>query len=211
MSYRDEVDALAARHAALEAEVAQKTKELDTAAQLLTEAQAKAKTSVLDNIRVATPCSAEWSAMVGDDRVRACRACQKNVYNISNMTRDEAEALIVGTSGNLCVRYFQRADGTILLADCTVGKSQKRKRRLVAAGAAALLAGGGGALAWKLTRTHDEPDRSEYIQGGVSMRIADPVPPHDEVIEVKGNMAEPPAEPLHEIKGRMVVPSKDGL
>ena len=57
------------------------------------------------------------------------------------MTRDEAERLIVAKEGRLCVRYFQRTDGTILLKDCTVGVSKKRRRRLVAAGAAALLAG----------------------------------------------------------------------
>ena len=143
MSYRNDVDALEARHAALQAEVATTTKERDRAGQLLDEAKVRAKLPILDNIRVATPCPADWKQMTGDDRVRACGACNKHVYNLSSMTRDEAEALLIEREGSLCVRYFQRADGTIMLADCTIGKAQKRKRRIIAAGAAALLAGGG--------------------------------------------------------------------
>jgi hypothetical protein len=104
---------------------------------------------VLDNIRVAAPCSASWDAMIGDDRVRACGDCQKNVYNLSDMTRDEAETLIREKEGRLCVRYFQRADGTILLKDCVVGVKRRRRRRVVAAGVAASLAG----AAFGYTRT----------------------------------------------------------
>jgi len=156
MSYRNDLDALAARHDALASEVATKTKELDAARQLLDDAKQRAKLPVLPDIRVATPCSADWNKMTGDDRVRACADCNKNVYNISELTRDEAEALIVAKEGRLCVRYYQRKDGTILLKDCVVGIAQKRKRRLIAAGAAALLAGGGFA-AYRLTRPEPAP------------------------------------------------------
>ncbi|HEY5948391.1 MAG TPA: hypothetical protein VIV40_23000, partial [Kofleriaceae bacterium] len=126
------------------------TKELDAARHLLDDAKQRARLPVLPNIRVATPCHADWAKMTGDDRVRACADCNKNVYNLSEMTRDEAEALIVAKEGRLCVRYFQRKDGTILLKDCAVGIAKKRKRRLIAVGAAAMLAGGGFA-AYKRT------------------------------------------------------------
>jgi hypothetical protein len=79
MSYRSDVDALAARTESLAAEVATKTRELDSARALLDEARAKAKLPVLQNIRVATPCPAEWNQMIGDDRVRACATCEKSV------------------------------------------------------------------------------------------------------------------------------------
>lgn len=145
MSYRDDVAALTARHAALAHEVREKTRELDAATALLAEAKERAQLPVLPNIRVAAPCTADWNAMQGDERVRECAKCAKRVFNLSNMTRDEAEALIVAKEGRLCVRYFQRRDGTIILKDCEVGVSGRRKRRLIAAGAAALLAGGAGA------------------------------------------------------------------
>ena len=182
MTYRNDVDALAARHDALAAEVAAKTRELDTARQLLDDAKQRAKLPVLANIRVASPCRADWNEMTGDERVRMCGACSKHVYNLSGMTRDEAEALIIEKEGKLCVRYFQRKDGTILLKDCTVGVAQKRKRRIIAAGAAMLL-GGGGAVAYKLTRPEPEP---HHRMGAVGPEWH---------AEVKGDIAAPDVSP----------------
>jgi hypothetical protein len=192
MTYRSDVDALAARTQALAAEVASKTKELESAQSLLDEAVAKTKLPVLPNIKVATPCSASWTAMTGDERVRACGACNKNVYNLSSMTRDEAEALIVAKEGRLCVRYYQRNDGTILLKDCAIGIKQKRKRRVLAAGVAALL-GGGVFAAIKLSKPMPRP-----VDVGTTLSTPDPW-----AIDVKGEMnVEPPPPPAHhEIMG----------
>lgn len=148
MSYRDDLTALAARHDALSQEVAAKTRELEASRLLLDQAHARAKLPVLDNLRIAAPCTADWKQMTGDERVRHCGDCKKNVYNLSGMTRDEAEALLIERNGDLCVRYYQRHDGTILLADCTIGVKRRRRHRWLAAGAAGLLGiGVGGALA----------------------------------------------------------------
>ncbi len=149
MSYRDDVEALAARHAALAAEVTQGTRERDAARDELR----RAKLPVLDDVRVAAPCPADWAAMTGDDRVRACSQCDRRVYNLSAMTRVEAEALITQHEGRLCVRYFRRRDGTILTRDCGVGVARRRRRRLVVAGAAVGLAGAVLALR---PRAHEE-------------------------------------------------------
>jgi hypothetical protein len=187
MSYRDDVEALAARHAALSAEVQQKTRELDSASRLLDEAKAKAKLPVLPNIRIAAPCTADWNAMSGDERMRACGSCNKNVYNLSNMTRDEAEALIIAKEGKLCVRYYRRTDGTIILKDCEVAISNRRKRRLIAAGAAALLAGGGGVAMMLRTKAKIAPP-PHAMMGEITM---------PEPVEVKGQVTlpEPPPPP----------------
>jgi hypothetical protein len=185
MSYRSDLDALSARHDALAGEVAAKTRELDATRRLLDEAKRRARLPVLPNIRVASPCAADWNQMIGDERVRHCGACDKNVYNLSAMTRDEAEALIVAREGRLCVRYFQRKDGTILLKDCTVGTRQRRKRRLIAAGAAALLAGG-GALGYEVTRpAADSLADYEAIAGGMA-----PLPEEPATVE-HGTMDDP--------------------
>src|SRR4051812_39030500 len=130
MSYRDDVTALAARQASLESELSAKTRELDAATRLLDEAKERARLPVLPNIFVASPCPADWSKMTGDERIRMCGSCNKHVFNLSGMTRTEAEEIIIEKNGNLCVRYFQRKDGTILLKDCTVGASAARKRKL---------------------------------------------------------------------------------
>jgi len=105
--------------------------------------QSKRLPVVLENIRIATPCSADWDDMSGDDRVRFCGKCEKNVYNLSAMSRDEGERLMREKEGRLCVRLYQRADGTVITNDCPVGVRRARLRARVWAsvsGAAASVA-----------------------------------------------------------------------
>ena len=59
--------------------------------------------------------------MIGNERSRHCGECKLNVYNLSGMTRVEAENLLLNAEGRVCVRYFKRADGTVLTKDCPVG------------------------------------------------------------------------------------------
>ena len=185
MTYRDDLTALAARHDALATEVAHKTRELEQATRLLEDAQARARLPILDNLRIAAPCDAEWSKMTGDDHVRHCGDCKKDVFNLSALTRGEAEALILAKRGELCVRYFQRADGTVLTKDCPVGVSRRRKRRLIAAGAVAMLAGG-GALVWRSLRADELPPIDHACVE----------PPVIELETTTHAPAEPPIEPM---------------
>lgn len=92
--------------------------------------------SPLNNLRVASPCSADWNAMAGDERKRFCGDCKLNVYNLSGMTRYDAEHLLRLSEGRLCVRYFQRPDGTVLTTDCPVGWAKVKQRVSVFAAAA---------------------------------------------------------------------------
>ena len=43
-------------------------------------------TSPLNNLKVASPCSQDWEAMLGNERKRFCGECKLNVYNLSGMT-----------------------------------------------------------------------------------------------------------------------------
>lgn len=135
MSYRDNLEALTRRVEALTRDAGRTQANLDEARRLLAEAQARRRLPVLDNLHVAAPCSADWSAMTGDERVRHCGSCDKDVYNLSSMTRLEAETLLIEREGKLCVRYYQRADGTVLTSDCPVGVRRRRRRRKVAVAA----------------------------------------------------------------------------
>jgi hypothetical protein len=90
----------------------------------------------LDHLRIASPCPVGWEQMSGDDRVRFCEQCSLRVYNISAMTRSEAEALIANTEGRICARLFRRSDGTIITKDCPVGLRAIRRRVAKVAGAA---------------------------------------------------------------------------
>jgi hypothetical protein len=98
---------------------------------------------LLDGMQVASPCPASWDDMVGGDQVRFCGSCEKNVYDLSAMSRDDAEGLLRQMSEEACVRFYRRADGTVMTADCPVGVSRKRRRRAVFGvfGGAAMLAG----------------------------------------------------------------------
>ncbi|HEX8558989.1 MAG TPA: hypothetical protein VF668_12850, partial [Pyrinomonadaceae bacterium] len=93
-------------------------------------------TSPLEGVRVAAPCPARWEKMAGDERVRYCDSCSLHVYNLSGMTRREAEALVAGAEGRLCVRFHRRGDGTILTRDCPVGLRAVRRRVARVAGSA---------------------------------------------------------------------------
>jgi hypothetical protein len=63
--------------------------------------------------------------MSGDDQSCFCGRCAQFVYNLSEMTREEAEALIMESEGKTCIRFYRRADGTMLTKDCTVGVRAK--------------------------------------------------------------------------------------
>ncbi len=77
--------------------------------------------SPLDRVRIAAPCKADWQQMIGTDRVRFCGQCNLNVYNLSSMTKTEAESFIARSEGRLCVRFYRRSDGSILTENCPVG------------------------------------------------------------------------------------------
>lgn len=102
-------------------------------------------TNPLDHVKVAAPCPADWEKMGGDDRVRFCSQCNLNVYNLSGMTKAAAETLLANAEGRVCVRYYRRADGSILTADCPVGVRALGRRVARAAGAALSAAIGFGA------------------------------------------------------------------
>ena len=93
----------------------------------------------LDDLKIAAPCHEDWNEMSGDERVRRCAACKLDVFNISEMTEEDAVDLIESRAGQrTCVKLFRRADGTVITKNCPVGLRalRKRVRRLVAVGVA---------------------------------------------------------------------------
>ena len=134
------------------------------------------KQSPLNNIRIASPCSADWAGMIGNDRKRYCGECKLNVYNLSGMTRTEAEDLLTKSEGRLCVRYFRRADGTILTKNCPVGwaKVKERVSRLATAAFSLLMTLFAGvgimSLLSKNEKSRDRYEMGEYpIMGAVAI------------------------------------------
>ena len=160
---------------------------------------------LLQSVRVASPCNADWNEMqaVEGERVHFCMGCGKNVYNLSAMSQSEAEGLLRKHEGRLCVRYYQRRDGTVLAGDCKVGAQMVRmaliRRSAVAAGLFTLMFGAMAGI------NRAEMDRGgtpqgtavvapQPIAGGVSISV-EPVP-----VKAEEPMPKPEA-----IMGKMAV------
>ncbi len=125
----------------------------------------------LENIKIASPCPANWDGMYGNDKVRFCGDCKLNVYNLSGMSRLEAENLLRSTEGRLCVRYFRRADGTVLTQDCPVGWRALKKRVSNLAAAACTLVLGLMSMIMLVV-----PNRSEEQLMGELVPLTTPTP-----------------------------------
>ena len=156
----------------------------------------------LDNIKVASPCSADWNAMQGDERKRFCGDCKLHVYNLSGMTRYDAENLLRLSEGRLCVRYFKRPDGTILTTDCPVGWAKVKQRiSFFAAAALSIVVSLLGGI-FLISSFRQKP----ATMGDVIYKA--PPPPNTHTLGVMGNIAMPtptPKRTLPEVKGEFDV------
>lgn len=91
----------------------------------------------LQDVRIASPCTSDWSKMTGDDRVRHCAECNLNVYNFAAMTGFEIAELLANRQGRrVCARIYRRADGTMITQDCPKGLRAVIRRVSRVAGAA---------------------------------------------------------------------------
>lgn len=97
----------------------------------------KVSTTILDRISIPSPCSADWDEMTGNEQVRFCLHCSKQVNNLSQMTRKKALELVARSKGRLCVRYYRRPDGRVQTNGTTDNRLYQIKRRasLLATGA----------------------------------------------------------------------------
>jgi hypothetical protein len=137
--------------------------------------------STLDKVRIAAPCSADWDNMFGNERVRFCEQCQLNVYNLSEMSKAEAERLIGQTEGRLCVRFYRRLDGSIITQNCPVGLRALKRRlsRVATAVASSVLSFSAGIGFYRTAETrllqphvmgvmvHDNPAAPPSVQGAL--------------------------------------------
>lgn len=155
--------------------------------------------SPLDNVHVAAPCPADWNEMHGDERARFCNQCQLNVYNLSAMTRQEAEQLLREREGRLCVRFYRRADGTIITENCPKGLAiiKRRVTRTATAVFSSILAFLSGVGIYNMTGV------SSHEIGGIMAVPVTPEPAIQGELPVQGQIVRP--IPLNEVKGQYKV------
>ncbi|MCO4770080.1 MAG: hypothetical protein KDA24_08635 [Deltaproteobacteria bacterium] len=76
----------------------------------------------IDRVRIASPCKESWDDMSGDAYSRRCDLCKLQVFNLSALTADEADALLAERTGKrTCAHVYRRRDGTVLTKDCPRG------------------------------------------------------------------------------------------
>ncbi|MCU0240081.1 MAG: hypothetical protein MUC29_11620 [Pyrinomonadaceae bacterium] len=144
------------------------------------------KTNPLNNIKVASPCPANWDEMYGDNKKRYCGECKLNVYNLSGMSKDEAENLIMNAEGRLCVRFFRRQDGTVLTKDCPVGwaKVKQRVSRVATATFSLLVGVFGGLFAFNSFSQNDS-----VVVGAIAVTNSNEATIDDYDVEPNENVA----------------------
>ncbi|MBX2822578.1 MAG: hypothetical protein KTR29_22970 [Rhodothermaceae bacterium] len=153
----------------------------------------KAKKYGFESIKIASPCKADWNEMTGDDRARFCSLCQHHVYNFSSMTGHEIAQLIKEREGKrTCVRFFKRADGTMMTKDCPVGFQRRRRRAVGTIAAMASVAFGG--FGWLAIDKEEEPLHTM----GIVMGEIEVLPQDEEPAQIMGRM----------VMGDIAVPKK---
>jgi len=145
MAHRGDDDSLKTKELTLASELSSLRRRESDVARSLDEARVRLRRErtlrLFDHVRRASPCRARWDKMSGDGRVRACATCAASVYDLSELTRDEAEALLAKNENDqaeTCARVYEREDGTLLAADCAVGARRRRFWRVVAVAVATL-------------------------------------------------------------------------
>lgn len=152
----------------------------------------------LDHVRVAAPCRADWDQMLGGDRVRFCGQCSLNVYNLSAMTRLDAETLIARTEGRLCVRFYRRGDGSIITKDCPVGLRAIRRKvsyvaKAITSAVLTFIAGAG---------VHNAVKSLSHVQMGGTLGVM------ERPVELQGQLVNPKDVPKLEVgRGMLVRPA----
>jgi hypothetical protein len=74
-----------------------------------------------EQIKSVTACPAMWDDMLGDDKVRYCHLCGKQIYSLNELTYEEAEELRLRKS------IYVRKDRAIMESDCFVGLTSIQK------------------------------------------------------------------------------------
>jgi hypothetical protein len=90
------------------------------------------KKKILDLVDIPQSCDKSWDEMIGDDILRFCSHCEKNIYNLSEMSARNAKKLLFQSNGRVCVRLQRNSDKKI--------KANRRKTKIAASVLSATLA-----------------------------------------------------------------------
>jgi hypothetical protein len=183
-----DVEEVGLRHRLVLEELAKVERELDVR-------YGRRQLPVLDRLRIASPCPERWENMTGDESVRRCARCDRNVYDVSRMTEAEVVALLRAHDEPPCLKLYYRADGTVMTRDCL----HQMKHRLRKGAALGVLGGLGVAanMAIVLTSVMGGVSNESHLRRQLEACQAynDLLDPHDDV------RAESPRPDPYEVAG----------
>lgn len=81
-------------------------------------------------VTIKSPCTESWDKMTGSASIRNCSKCQFNVYNFSEMTQSEIDAILASGS-RVCAKLYMRPDGTYMTKDCKTKIKRKRFHKII--------------------------------------------------------------------------------
>jgi hypothetical protein len=152
-------------------------------------------------LSVVAPCREDWNQMTGGDDVRFCGRCRQNVYNLSEMSESQVRELV---QGRACVRFFARADGTVVTRKCPPMLLAARRRLMaIVACLVPLVLGFWGSVMWLHDLIHGGSEDTMGLTGPRAVMGAArmPLPP------IQGGIAPPPPPtPRHHRMGKPVAP-----
>jgi hypothetical protein len=127
-------------------------------------------------IRIASPCSADWNRMAGDERVRYSPQCKLDVYNFSEMPDAAVENILSRRNGRLCARFCQRPDGAMSTRNCPVGLRAvvRRVSGFASAALAAVISVGPAFARPPLTVHNPALFQLRPAQTGIALEVVDP-------------------------------------
>src|SRR6185436_16998790 len=132
-------------------------------------------------LNVVAPCREDWDGMTGGDDIRFCGRCRQNVYNLSAMTETQVRELV---QAGACVRFYARADGTVVTSKCPPMLMAARKRVLaIVACIVPLFVGFWGSVSWLRGLIHGDSDAIvEPIRPMMGAPVAMPPPLTEEQV-----------------------------
>ena len=136
-----------------------------------------------NQIPIGELCCESWEGMTGDDTHRFCDACQKEVVDLSAMSKPEAKQFLRETK-NSCIRYTYNAGGEIYFIPVQLKNQRRGAQRLLAAAVAiplSLMVACGGDVA-----EHEAQAQPAVYQEAAPGSASAPTPPPPPIMEKSG-------------------------
>jgi hypothetical protein len=150
----------------------------------------------LTEVPLLSPCDEPWERMRGDDRVRRCEACARDVFDVSAMSALEAELRLLNADDAVpCVRYRRDREGDVLHQLPRSG-APRPSRSLVAATALGVTLGAVAPAAADQVAAGDAP--AECIAYAAAFAEAPATKPAPAKAAAKPGAEEPGAAPIEE-------------